>query len=93
MLFSVGPSLIAAGLAAELEADDVYTHVYGPEKAAVLTRLGAAVYVGDPGRHGRRGHGHVAHAVGVSAGVVRRRRADVRRGRGGARLLLEFAAS
>lgn len=40
---SVGPSLIAAGL----EADDLYTHVYGPEKAAVLTRVGAAAYVGD----------------------------------------------
>jgi phosphoglycolate phosphatase len=40
---SVGPSLVAAGL----EADDLYTHVYGPEKAAVLTRVGAAVYVGD----------------------------------------------
>jgi phosphoglycolate phosphatase len=40
---SVGPSLIAAGL----EADDLYTHVYGPEKAAVLTQVGAAVYVGD----------------------------------------------
>jgi phosphoglycolate phosphatase len=40
---SVGPSLIAAGLA----ADELYTHVYGPEKAAVLTRVGAAAYVGD----------------------------------------------
>ena len=40
---SVGPRLIAAGL----EADDLYTHVYGPEKAAVLTRVGAAAYVGD----------------------------------------------
>jgi phosphoglycolate phosphatase len=40
---SVGPSLIAAGL----EADDLYAHVYGPEKAAVLTQVGAAVYVGD----------------------------------------------
>ena len=40
---SVGPSLIAAGL----EADDLYPHVYGPEKAAVLARVGAAAYVGD----------------------------------------------
>ncbi|MGH3121346.1 MAG: HAD family hydrolase, partial [Streptosporangiaceae bacterium] len=40
---SVGPSLVTAGL----EADDLYTHVYGPEKAAVLTRVGAAASVGD----------------------------------------------
>jgi phosphoglycolate phosphatase len=40
---SVGPSLGAAGLS----ADEVYTHVYGPEKAAVLARIGAVAYVGD----------------------------------------------
>ena len=40
---SVGPSLAAAGLT----ADEVYTHVHGPEKAAVLARIGAAVYAGD----------------------------------------------
>lgn len=40
---SVAPSLNAAGLA----ADELFTHVHGPEKAAVLRRLGAAAYVGD----------------------------------------------
>ncbi len=65
---SVGPSLIAAGLAAELEADDVYTHVYGPEKAAVLTRLGAAVYVGDAPADMGAAATAGAHAVGVSTG-------------------------
>ena len=40
---SVPASLGAAGLA----ADELYTHVHGPEKAAVLRRLEAAAYVGD----------------------------------------------
>jgi len=40
---SVGPSLRAAGLA----ADELFTLVHGPEKAAVLRRLDAAAYVGD----------------------------------------------
>jgi phosphoglycolate phosphatase len=40
---SVGPSLGAVALA----ADEVFTHVHGPEKAAVLARIDAAVYVGD----------------------------------------------
>jgi phosphoglycolate phosphatase len=40
---SVQPSLDAVGLA----ADEVFTHVHGPEKAAVLARIRAAVYVGD----------------------------------------------
>jgi hypothetical protein len=40
---SVGPSLEAAGLT----ADEVFTHVHGPEKAAVLRRLAATAYVGD----------------------------------------------
>jgi phosphoglycolate phosphatase len=40
---SVGPSLEAVALA----ADEVFTHVHGPEKAAVLARINAAVYVGD----------------------------------------------
>jgi phosphoglycolate phosphatase len=61
---SVGPSLIAAGLA----ADDVYTHVYGPEKAAVLTRVGAAVYVGDAPADMGAAVTAGAHAVGVSTG-------------------------
>ena len=61
---SVGPSLIAAGL----EADDLYTHVYGPEKAAVLTRLGAAVYVGDAPADMGAAATAGAYAVGVSTG-------------------------
>jgi phosphoglycolate phosphatase len=40
---SVGPSLRAAGLS----ADELFTLVHGPEKAAVLRTLNAAVYVGD----------------------------------------------
>lgn len=40
---SVQPSLAAVGL----RVDEVYTHVHGPEKAAVLARIHAAVYVGD----------------------------------------------
>ena len=40
---SVAPSLRAVGL----EADEVFTFVHGPEKAAVLNRISAAAYVGD----------------------------------------------
>ena len=40
---SVEPSLRAVGLA----ADEVFTHVHGPEKAVVLRKLNAAAYVGD----------------------------------------------
>ena len=40
---SVEPSLRTAGL----DADEVFTFVHGPEKAAVLSRLKAAAYVGD----------------------------------------------
>jgi phosphoglycolate phosphatase len=40
---SVEPSLRAAGLA----ADELFTFVHGPEKAAVLRGLDAAAYVGD----------------------------------------------
>ena len=40
---SVAPSLKAAGLS----ADEVFTFVHGPEKAAVLNRISAAAYVGD----------------------------------------------
>jgi phosphoglycolate phosphatase len=40
---SVQPSLAAVGLV----PDDLFAHVHGPEKAAVLVRIGAAVYVGD----------------------------------------------
>jgi phosphoglycolate phosphatase len=40
---SVGPSLRAVGLS----ADELFTLVHGPEKAAVLRRLKATAYVGD----------------------------------------------
>jgi len=40
---SVEPSLRAVGIS----GDELYTLVHGPEKAAVLRRLQAAVYVGD----------------------------------------------
>jgi phosphoglycolate phosphatase-like HAD superfamily hydrolase len=40
---SVEPCLAAAGL----KADDVFAFVHGPEKAAVIRRIGAAAYVGD----------------------------------------------
>lgn len=42
---SVAPSIEAVGLHAD--ADEVVTHVHGPEKAAVLVRIAAAAYVGD----------------------------------------------
>jgi phosphoglycolate phosphatase len=61
---SVGPSLTAAGL----EADDLYTHVYGPEKAAVLTQVGAAVYVGDAPADMAAAAEAGVHGVGVATG-------------------------
>jgi phosphoglycolate phosphatase len=61
---SVAPSLTAAGL----EPDDLYTHVYGPEKAAVLTQIGAAVYVGDAPADMGAATAAGAHAVGVATG-------------------------
>jgi phosphoglycolate phosphatase len=61
---SVGPSLAAAGL----EADDLYTHVYGPEKAAVLSQAGAVAYVGDTPADMGAAITAGAHAVGVATG-------------------------
>jgi phosphoglycolate phosphatase len=61
---SVGPSLAATGLAAA----EIFTHVHGPEKAAVLARIGAVAYVGDtpPDMLAARSAG--VHAVGVPTG-------------------------
>jgi phosphoglycolate phosphatase len=61
---SVEPSLRAVGLT----ADEVFTHVHGPEKAAVLRKLNAAAYVGDspPDMAAARAAG--ARAVGVATG-------------------------
>jgi phosphoglycolate phosphatase len=61
---SVRPSLDAVGLS----ADEVFMHVHGPEKAAVLARLGAAVYVGDTPADMAAGHDGGAVAVGVPTG-------------------------
>jgi phosphoglycolate phosphatase len=61
---SVEPSLAAVGL----EPDEVFAHVHGPEKAAVLSRLGAAVYVGDTPADMVAAVGGGATAVGVPTG-------------------------
>jgi len=61
---SVQPSLAAVGL----QADDLFTHVHGAEKAAVLARLGAAVYVGDTPADMAAAGDAGAIAVGVPTG-------------------------
>jgi phosphoglycolate phosphatase-like HAD superfamily hydrolase len=61
---SVEPSLAAAGL----QPDEVFAHVHGPEKAVVLARLGAAVYVGDTPADMVAGLAGGATAVGVPTG-------------------------
>ncbi|HEU5416882.1 MAG TPA: HAD family hydrolase [Streptosporangiaceae bacterium] len=65
---SVGPSLQAAGLS----ADQVYAHVYGPEKAAVLARIGAVAYVGDAAADMQAGLAAGVRAVGVPTGSFTR---------------------
>jgi phosphoglycolate phosphatase len=61
---SVEPSLAAVSLT----PDEVFTHVHGPEKSAVLRTLSAAVYVGDtpPDMMAARQAG--VTAVGVTTG-------------------------
>jgi phosphoglycolate phosphatase len=61
---SVGPSLGAVGLV----PDEVFTHVHGPQKAAVLTRIGAAAYVGDTPADMHAGRDAAAVAIGVPTG-------------------------
>jgi phosphoglycolate phosphatase len=61
---SVGPSLGAVGLV----PDEVFTHVHGPQKAAVLTRIGAAAYVGDTPADMRAGRDAGVVAIGVPTG-------------------------
>jgi phosphoglycolate phosphatase-like HAD superfamily hydrolase len=61
---SVGPSLGAVGLV----ADEVFTHVHGQEKAAVLARLGAAAYVGDTPADMSAARTAAVLAVGVPTG-------------------------
>jgi phosphoglycolate phosphatase len=63
-LISVGPSLTAAGL----PAAEVFAHVHGPEKAAVLARVRAAVYVGDTPADMAAARSAGARAVGVTTG-------------------------
>ena len=66
---SVGPSLAAAGLtAAGLAADDVFAHVHGTEKAAVLRELRASAYVGDSPPDVAAAVAAGATAVGVTTG-------------------------
>jgi phosphoglycolate phosphatase len=57
-------SLDFAGLA----PDDLYASVHGPEKAAVLITLGAAVYVGDTPADMAAAAQAGAHAIGVTTG-------------------------
>jgi phosphoglycolate phosphatase len=57
-------SLDGVGLA----ADEVFGGVYGPEKAAVLARIGAAVYVGDAPADMAAAVAAGALAVGVPTG-------------------------
>ena len=61
---SVEPSLRAVGL----DADEVFTFVHGPEKAAVLRRISAAAYVGDTPPDMAAAVQAGARAVGVATG-------------------------
>jgi phosphoglycolate phosphatase-like HAD superfamily hydrolase len=65
---SVEPSLRAVGLA----ADEVFTHVHGPEKAVVLRSLHAAAYVGDSPPDMAAAVQAGARAVGVTTGSFSR---------------------
>jgi phosphoglycolate phosphatase len=61
---SVAPSLAAVSL----QADELFTLVHGPEKAAVLRRLNAAAYVGDTPPDMAAALAAGALAVGVPTG-------------------------
>lgn len=61
---SVGPCLQAVGI----EVDDVFCFVHGPEKADVLRRIGAKVYVGDTPDDMAAAVASGAVAVGVATG-------------------------
>lgn len=61
---SVEPSLRAAGL----EADETFTFVHGPEKAAVLVKIAASAYVGDTPADMAAATSAGVTAVGVSTG-------------------------
>jgi phosphoglycolate phosphatase len=61
---SVEPSLRAV----QLDADEVFTFVHGPEKAVVLRKIAAAVYVGDTPADMDAARSAEATAVGVPTG-------------------------
>ena len=61
---SVEPSLKAAGIC----ADEVFTFVHGPQKAAVLKRINAAAYVGDSPPDMAAAVAAGVRAVGVATG-------------------------
>jgi phosphoglycolate phosphatase-like HAD superfamily hydrolase len=63
-LVSVGPSMRAAGLTVQ----EIYTHVHGLEKGAVLKRLRAVAYVGDTPQDMTAGRSADVQAVGVPTG-------------------------
>jgi phosphoglycolate phosphatase len=65
---SVEPSLRAVGLA----ADELFTHVHGPEKAAVLRNVDAAAYVGDSPPDMAAAAQAGTRAVGVTTGSFSR---------------------
>jgi phosphoglycolate phosphatase len=65
---SVEPSLKAAGIS----ADEVFTFVHGPEKAAVLSRINAAAYVGDSPPDMAAAVQAGVRAVGVATGSFSR---------------------
>jgi phosphoglycolate phosphatase-like HAD superfamily hydrolase len=63
-MVSVRPSLAAAALV----PDEVFAFVHGPEKAAVLADIGAAVYVGDTPADMAAGRAGGSLPVGVPTG-------------------------
>ena len=65
---SVGPSMLAAGLTVQ----EIFTLVHGPEKAAVLAKIHAAVYVGDTPDDMKAARSAGARAVGVPTGSFAR---------------------
>jgi phosphoglycolate phosphatase len=75
---SVERSLAAVGL----QPDDLFAHVHGPEKAAVLVRIAAVAYVGDTPADMTAGQTAGVAAIGVptgsfSAGELRESGAEV----------------
>jgi len=61
---SVEPSLKAV----DLQPDDVFPHVHGPEKAAVLVQIRAAAYVGDTPADMSAAVDAGVHGIGVPTG-------------------------